>query len=831
MAFKVELTSCMRGGSMNELAELTLEDLAASLREEGAKAAKGDATIWATLIQIADELNSGDRLDVLTRHRRWLLRRVSVVGFRGARHEVNLTIDNLQGVTVLFGENGSGKSSLAEAVRVALEGRTGATHLGSTGSVHELWGASDQRSQGVEEASVEILLRDEPTNDSLVIRAKISAAGVTRTGLLTSGDKQLELVDDSAEWSLWADAIRASPPVLAYAELADELQKKKDLQIWLTSCLAMDNASRVFDSKVKAEVDAATVAEKAIASAKVASARAVDAADLEAKRQGVEGIEPLDWPDLHSGDELREWLDNNQLSERVKLDSYIDADILTALPVYGAAFLAAWSKWSHAATKALLTAPVTSSIVEMNERVVNSGQGDNDGVCPACGTSHVDWRHHLREEASRLKEAQEAAADLKRLVRRCRLEIVTPLNVCLLVLPPEFDQAAKARLKDLLDNTVSSLGSTDDLDIRLLAAICGLATWAERPEARLLVEAALTASGLEHHWRCERWEAVSPFLAVFEENIDSASKSVELKRARGKWNSYLARIRGERSSTLKALVGPAVATLLGDVGISVSAIDITKAESRLDLQNVKGESVELAHLSAGQRNALILGPVIATAEAGIFAFSILDDPVHAFDDFRVDKLSSTLAEIGKTQSLVLTTHDARFVEYLRVHAALDFVVLDTRRDDDGRMSLTPSLDPPAELINFARQLAGDLKRTQAPDGRAGVTALLRMALDEALEHVALRHFSRLSATQARSDRKSFDEAMITRARKQKLRLFLSDSPVQLALLTSAWQRVAEPAGRWSEAVHDTSAVPDEAQLDADIETAQAAIDALRGIHW
>ena len=359
MALEAELLSCM-GDSMNELAELTLEALGASLREEGAKAAKGDATIWATLIQIADELNSGDRLDVLTRHRRWLLRRVSVVGFRGARHEVNLTIDNLQGVTVLFGENGSGKSSLAEAVRVALEGRTGATHLGSTGSVHELWGASDQRSQGVEEASVEILLRDEPTNDSLVIRAKISAAGVTRTGLLTSGDKQLELVDDSAEWSLWADAIRASPPVLAYAELADELQKKKDLQIWLTSCLAMDNASRVFDSKVKAEVDAATVAEKAIASAKVASARAVDAADFEAKRQGVEGIEPLDWPDLHSGDELREWLDNNQLSERVKLDSYIDADILTALPVYGAAFLAAWSKWSHAATKALLTAPVTS---------------------------------------------------------------------------------------------------------------------------------------------------------------------------------------------------------------------------------------------------------------------------------------------------------------------------------------------------------------------------------------------------------------------------------------------------------------------------------------
>lgn len=816
---------------MNDLSEVTLEQLAASIRIEASSATKADAAAWRTLIQIADELNSGDRIDVLTRNRKWLLRHISVQGFRGARHEVNLRIDNSEGVTVLFGENGSGKSSLAEAVRVALEGRTGATHLGGSGVVHELWGARDQRSQGVEKATVKILLVDEATTDSFKICAEVTEEGVTRTGSLHAGDEQIELTDESPEWSVWADAIRASPPVLAYAELADELQKKKDLQIWLTSCLAMDNASRVFDSRVKAHVDAATSAEKAMTAAKQIAVLAVDQADLDAGRQGVEGISALEWPEFNTRNELTEWLRVNQIAERQKSENHLRVDFLTTLPEYGIAFRNAWTRWSSAATKALLTAQVTDSLLEMNARVISSGQGDNEDICPTCGTSHTDWRRHLKEEAARLRDAQESAAELKRLVRRSGSEMISPLSTCLLVLPAEFDSKAKVGLKTLLEEATTALQSTDDLDVRLLTAIHNLAKWSEGSDAQSLMKAALAASGLEHQWRCARWDAISPYLSIFDANFDMASKTAILKKARTKWNSYLARIRGERSASLHALVGPAVASLLGDVGISVAAIDVLKSESRLDLQNAKGESVELAHLSAGQRNALILGPVIATAESGIFAFSILDDPVHAFDDFRVDKLSSTLAQIGRNQSLLLTTHDARFVEYLRVHATLAFVVLATSRDEDGRMTLTPTLDPPAELVNFGRQLARDLERTQAPDGRAEITALLRMALDEALEQVALRHFARLSAPAARIDRATFEAAMLTKDRKSALRSFLNDSPVQLGLLTAAWEQVALPAKRWSDAVHNPSAVPDADQLDADIDTAQQTIDLLRGIHW
>lgn len=815
---------------MTDLSELTLDELAKSLREQASANLTKDADAWSALVGLANELTEGDRIDILTANRKWLLRKLTVKGFRGAKHEINLCLDNPHGLTVLFGENGSGKSSLAESVRVALEGRIGATHLGTTGGVHELWGSTDQRSQGVDTATVTLVLSDGATTDRLTICAVIDSSGVKRDGFLESQGDRVDLEAESPAWKVWGDAIRASPPVLAYAELADELQKKKDLQVWLTSCLAMDNASRIFDLRVKFEVEAALQAERLIIIGKENSSKAVLEADAEAKRQGVKDVPSLEWVDWSSNDDLNDWLKANDIVARERRDHVLDREVMSSLPGWGLEFMAAWRAWSEAATTALLTAQVTDALLNMHDRVVRSDQGDNDGVCPTCGSLHENWRGHLQEEAKKLQGAQEAASHLKNLVRDSPTKFLSPLETCLLVLPTGFDLSAVSELGDLIDEVAASQGG-DDLDIELLSAIANLSKWSQGPDADHLFRAALDASGLQHEWRCNRWDAVAPFIATFQSQIDTAVKAGTLKKARSKWNSHLAKIRTTRSSQLHALVGPAVSTLLGDVGISVSAIDITKTESRLELVNGKGESVELAHLSAGQRNALILGPVIATVEAGIFGFSILDDPVHAFDDFRVDKLSSTLAQMGLKQALILTTHDARFVSYLRVHASSDISVLSTHRDQDGRMSLTATKDAPAELIDFAAELSDDLKKSSAQEGRAEIIALLRMALDEAFEQLALRHFARRSAVEAKNDRDVFDNAMLTDERKSVLRGFMADSPNQLAAFTSAWQLVSVASKRWSKAVHDPNSVPDSVQLEVDIVIADQAVNELRTIRW
>ena len=818
------------GVTMSKLRELSLDELADSLREQAAKSAVKDVDAWNELVRMVNAATEGDRVDLLTANRKWLLQELSVEGFRGVKHQVSFAVDNPHGITVLFGENGSGKSSLAEAVRVALEGRTSATHLGATGSVHELWGSLDQRSQGVDTATVVVDLADEATMDRLTIRALITSTGVERHGVLESQGERIELKADSPAWRVWADAIRASPPVLAYAELADELQKKRDLQVWLTSCLAMDNASRIFEAIVQTEVEAALSAEKIIRTAREEAARAISVVDAEAKKQGVEGISDPVWADdWNSTDDLNAWLQSNDIVPREKRLHVLDREAMEALPNWGIEFAKGWKTWSEAATTVLLTAQVTDALVSMHERVLSSNQGDNGGACPTCGSLQEDWRDHLHAEAKRYQTAQQAGFRLKKLVRESPTKLLKPLKACLVVLRPRPD-VHLSELSNLVDAVEVCLEG-DDLDVDLLSALGNLAKWVQLPTTQSLFAAALEASGLQHQWRCHRWDATAPLVAVFESHIERAARAGKLKRARSRWNSHLKEIRKARSSALHALVDPAVSTLLGDVGISVSTIEITKTESRLDLVNSKGQVVELAHLSAGQRNALILGPVIATAESGIFGFSILDDPVHAFDDFRVDKLSSTLAELGRNQALILTTHDARFVSYLRVHAPLDLSVLSTHRDGDGRITLTATKDAPAELVEFAGELAKDLEKVGAQEGRAEITAILRMALDEAFEQLALRHFARKPAVEAKNDRATLNEAMLTNDRKKVLRSFMADSPSQLAAFTAAWQLVAAPAKRWSRAVHDPDDVPDAKQLEDDVAVADQAVTMLRGIRW
>lgn len=820
-----------REEKLSDLVELTFEELGRSLRAAAEVDTKSSAEEWRTLIQVADELTTNKRADLLTKNRKWCLREVSVKGFRGARGEVSLRVDNDQGITALFGQNGSGKSSLAEAVRVALEGRTGGTHLGATGTIHELWSSEDQRSQGVEEATVSVVLWDRPTADRLTINANITESGVLRSGTLHRNNTSIELGTDSPEWQLWTDAVRASPPVLAYAELTDELQRKKDLQIWLTSCLAMDNASRIFDSRVQDLVRESSDAKAQIVSARDESIRKVSEADALAAQQGVEAICPVDWVDIESRDHLNQWLNDNGFVAIDRNNVQLDADIVKRLPVFAKEFIETNAGWTKMAKSALLTPPVAKSIVEMSYRVTNSSQGDNNGVCPTCGTPHTDWRNHLLQEAAKLKAVDEYGVELRKLVQRSADELIVPLQTCLSVLPADFDGAEKMKLHDLVQAAFVARQSVDDFDADLLNAIYNLSRWSQRSESGFLMTVAMEASGQERQWRCDRWDALARYLSVIEENIDLAVKHDALKRARAKWNSHLARIRQERSSDLHALMGPAVALLLEDAGIYVEAVNITKSHSRLELKNMKGESVELAHLSAGQRNALILGPVIATADSGIFAFSILDDPVHAFDDFRVDKLSATLADLSKRQSLIVATHDARFIEYLRVHAGKSFQVNEANRDDDGQISLIATSDPPTELIKFGRELTKDLKKRNAPEGREQVTSLLRMALDEAFESVALRHFARCAASKAENDRRIFEDAYFTQERKKKLSKFLEDSPDQHRLLSDAWQKVSTASKRWSSAVHDPSQVPDFEQLEGDIEIAESAIELLRRIYW
>lgn len=120
---------------------LTFEDLVA-FAETKRSAARADSSIagWDRLLQVARALaGSGGADGDLVTARRWRLLRVSISGYQGVSRPLTIDLDPTPGVTVLIGRNGSGKSSIADAIETALHGEPRAPTASGTGGRAPLW--------------------------------------------------------------------------------------------------------------------------------------------------------------------------------------------------------------------------------------------------------------------------------------------------------------------------------------------------------------------------------------------------------------------------------------------------------------------------------------------------------------------------------------------------------------------------------------------------------------------------------------------------------------------------------------------------------------------
>lgn len=814
------------------LKELTLDQLGTSLTARFDGAATKDLTAWQLLVDLAHALAAATRDDELVNGRRWLLRSLTVTGFRGAKDRVELVLEHDRGLTVLHGENGSGKSSIAEALRMALEGRTGATHLGSVDNkgVHQIWGNSDERSQGVSSSLVVVSLCDEFSGDLFEIRATVGNDEVTRHGKLISGGDDKTFDSDSNAWNSWNEAVRTSPPVLAYAELAEELQKKSDLNTWLTSCLAMDNAVRLFETRVKERHEEAKSAFERIERARKEAIVRLRNADTAGTVSGLVDIVEVAWEELSTVEARDDWLARQRLRPQLRGDEALPLSTASDISTWVTDFSAAETAYVETSLSALTT-QVANALVDLDEQVRGSLQDANRDRCPACGSQSDNWREHLHRQSLSLTVQREAASSLRRVVREAGSKFLKPSAACMRVLKSlDTSEADFKHGLSLLQQVDEQSGAAGELDVPYLRSLRELSSWVSSPVATGYIVRAVEASGLKHEWECNRWDAVADYVDTWNQDWSIASTAADWKAAVGKWNSELGSLRKARALDLRLLVAPAVEQLLGDVGFTLDGLDITKAASSLKLKNKNLEDVQLSHLSAGQRNALILGPVLATAEGGIFAFTLLDDPVHAFDDFRVDRLAATLSAMGTRQSVILTTHDGRFVEYLRVHAPKEFSVVVTERDAFGTISLRESAAPWAELIDFAQELAPKIAKSGAISGRADIATLLRMAVDEALEALSLRLFAQMVPSRAAMERLRFAEIGTTKDRASYLRDAVKDVPAHKAEFSRGWNAISPLIRSWSDSVHNPNLAPGGADLHSHIAAARQACTSWQKIH-
>lgn len=805
------------------LSEFTLDDLKEAISKRLLSDGEKHTQSWVMLQSLAENLTKagGDRQ--LVDGVQWALAGITTSGYRGVSDSLTFRVSAPPSLTVIHGPNGSGKSSVCEALRMALVGVSGSKHISADRRPNSLWISNDDRSNSAGTASVTVELYDyaNPAIE-LTINATYDGSLVTREAV-----RRLEGVvvatygNDDPVWISWSSAVRAFPPVFAYSEMADEIKSAKDLQSWLTACLAMDTATVEFTGHVESRDSEAQAAATRLNRAREDALSALRTADENAESAGVTPVSKLEVPESFDAQILGAWLTANDLVERQRNKQEVASSTESDLAAYLDKFTELQGAW-RAFSTGNLTAEVADSLGALDRRVTATGQGDNNSTCPVCGHSPVDWRGELHTHVTAHTAAKEAADALTRHVKTREAKVLGPLRVCERALEDAADYAVELNaVKSVLAAVEATLVDNDDLSAASLGALNAVVEWWATKTARAFVAAAVASADRRHQWMCARWEAIEPYLGVFEQERSLASSAAAWKLARARWTSLLLELRRERSGKLAEMVDAPVSAMLADAGIAIRTMDVKKNEAELTLKDGKGNDVELAHLSAGQRNALILGPILARAGEGPFRFCFIDDPVHAFDDFRVDRLAEVVNNLTSEQSLIVTTHDGRLVEHLRVYAPTDFSVLAVDRTKEGTVALEETESPSAVLIAAARALLKRFENSLASEGAANIAAMCRMAFDEEIELAARRAISILPTAERAESLKPFESALTTNARVQCLRSICAPS-LDAAHIEAASEVLGAYLGTWQACTHNPSKAPPVEKLAEHLDAAVAA---------
>jgi hypothetical protein len=238
----------------------------------------------------------------------------------------------------------------------------------------------------------------------------------------------------------------------------------------------------------------------------------------------------------------------------------------------------------------------------------------------------------------------------------------------------------------------------------------------------------------------------------------------------------------------------------------VQNITVQKRQAELVLTDSRGDRMELGMLSAGQRNAVLLAPALAVAEGGPFGFLLIDDPVHAFDELRVDFISRQIGRIAEERRVIVLTHDERPREHLLASPHdVDSRTID-RSAVSGTIEILDSSPMWATLLEDAASL---MSLTNPPQLALSVTNVLRGLCRQALDN-ALRLFITRAAVRQSADARDWlqridaDGVHTTAARFGAARS-LGLSAESLSLLDASLSMVPrETLAAWNAASHDNT---------------------------
>jgi predicted ATPase len=807
---------------------VTFEDLVERITEfkENARAEDSIAG-WAKLLDVASDMAGSDTADDdITAGRTWHLTHVRVSGYQGIGESdpLEISFPPRPGITVVHGPNGLGKSSIADAIETGLQGRTPAPTLQGSGGNTPVW-ERVHLGRDADEAVIELTLQT--GGESLEICCAVGSADETvRYGATHRSGSSGGAIDLTA--TRWSSAVAGHRPVYAYAAVERQVQLAKDLQHFLEGLLAFGFCFDTLESEVGRRSEDVFRAKRKWDTALSAATQKVQTLDTTWAGDGQTPLRELVRPAVDEDPD--EWLEREGLMETGHALPEVTAEHLDRLREMARELDEQVAKLHDAETS--LHAQLAGPLTELHKEATRLE--DSGNVCPVCDTADIGWLERLgtsvdglvglasiqqsyRAAASRLREAAEQALGGVREVIAARDGDEANLGWWDGTVRPFFD-------------TERSAGHHVTADLRSAAAT--LSSWLSSLHCEQLVSEAATESDRLRQWRRGRRAAVEEFVCTWRSVATEARESPAWTSAKQRLTHLRNDLRRSRADTLSARTNTGVQNLLADAGIELKGITVQDRQASLEVADQHGERLKPAMLSAGQRNALLLAPMLAVSGAGPFGFVVLDDPVHAFDQVRVDRLAAAIAGLAQTKRVIVLTHDERLKEHL-IAQQPECDVRGVKRDPaSGAVESATEQQIWNSLLKDARGLVEATEKQ-----RGGVTrpphdivrGLCRQAFDNALRSLVIR----AAVADERSpepDLAKLDEQYKTEERVTAVRRLLPNGSPHVALLDDAKAKVDPYLRGWNRAVHgnESADAPDLVSLGAEIDAAEQACQTLTG---
>ncbi|MEU6563628.1 AAA family ATPase [Nocardia nova] len=655
------------------------------------------------------------------------LRAVHVRGFRGIGPEAVLPIAPGPGLTLVVGRNGSGKSSFAEAVEVAL---TGVNRRWEGRSAVWRAGWRNMHCDSTTRITVDVVSAE--TGDYSIQR-EWSDADELPGGAWTRwrggrADGEFRVGD-------WESAMELYRPFLSYSELGAVADgRPSDLFDALHRLLGLDDVSAALDRTRTRRIELERAAKQSRDARHALLAELTTIADDRAER--VAALLRAAAPDL--AEIARELAGVRHdpggvaaLQAIVRLELPVAADV-------DAAATAVEQATARLADSAAGDPESGLRVVDLLRRAVEHADAAAGCPCPVCGHCALDaaWR---ADATARIAEAEQRAvaytgarADLDEAVAVARA-LIEPV-------PAELDSMTAAPNIDPADVHRAWTG---------WSALAGLepAATARLRTAHADLTVRLEALQRAVHKELDRidavWTPLVPRIAAWLHEarlVAAADPEMRTVRRAEEWlKSAAAGLRDERMAPLADHARRIWGGLRQRSNVDLGAIRLqgNAGASRKVLLDVTVDDTDgtaLGVMSQGELHALGLALFLprATVAESPFGFVMIDDPVQAMDPAKVDGLARVLAAVARSgRQVVVFTHDERLSEAVR-RLRLDATVLEVQRRERSRVEVRAIEDPVRRYLADARALQ---RTRQLP--RAIATELVITCCRSAVEAAAL----------------------------------------------------------------------------------------------